>query len=280
MTPSEAVVIRAQMVEGMAKAKYIPDTPWQTKAGGQMELKAIASADLFTWRQDLVSAALQASASLPSPVTLRPDLMPAPNGLFLLAQPIRVQPVESAVFAIGWGSVFDDYVGIWLYGETRGTNHTGLGPLTAHRSMIVKHGCELSVDDRSADWRRFKTDDSLRDVAQASVRFLVSAWLWLKQTVVRSQKESGNRASRKIASRIPVHSEVNVIQLRRVERNPSGHAESSVEYSCQWLVRGHWRQQWYPATTTHRPIWIEPHLKGPDDKPLKIPTENVFAVNR
>lgn len=52
------------------------------------------------------------------------------------------------------------------------------------------------------------------------------------------------------------------------------------EYSCQWVVRGHWRQQWYPSLQRHQPKWITPYVKGPDDKPLKPPRATVFAVVR
>jgi hypothetical protein len=34
------------------------------------------------------------------------------------------------------------------------------------------------------------------------------------------------------------------------------------------VVRGHWRNQWYPSLNARRPLWIAPYLKGPDDAPL------------
>ena len=54
-----------------------------------------------------------------------------------------------------------------------------------------------------------------------------------------------------------------------------------MDWSCRWLVRGHWRQQ--PCGAGHaerRPTWILPHLKGPERKPLKAPGAMVFAVVR
>ena len=29
-----------------------------------------------------------------------------------------------------------------------------------------------------------------------------------------------------------------------------------------WVVRGHWRNQWYAADGVHKPKWIHPHFKG------------------
>jgi hypothetical protein len=49
------------------------------------------------------------------------------------------------------------------------------------------------------------------------------------------------------------------------------------EYQHRWVVRGHWRNQWYPTVEAHRPIWISPHVKGPDDAPL-IGGERVTSV--
>ncbi|SDI40586.1 hypothetical protein SAMN05421505_14912 [Sinosporangium album] len=33
-------------------------------------------------------------------------------------------------------------------------------------------------------------------------------------------------------------------------------------------VRGFWRNQWYPSRQIHRPRWIDPHWRGPDDAPI------------
>ena len=84
---------------------------------------------------------------------------------------------------------------------------------------------------------------------------------------------------RQQAERAEVAAGLRVIQLRRAERSsPTG--EGTHEYSCQWLVSGHWRQQFYPSTKEHRPVWIDPYVKGPDDKPFKVPRETVFRVVR
>lgn len=41
------------------------------------------------------------------------------------------------------------------------------------------------------------------------------------------------------------------------------------EYAHRWMVRGHWRRQWYPSEGRHRPIWISTYIAGPADAPLK-----------
>jgi hypothetical protein len=44
-------------------------------------------------------------------------------------------------------------------------------------------------------------------------------------------------------------------------------------------VRGHWRQQWYPSIQDHRPVWIAPHRKGPEDAPM-LGGEKVYQWSR
>ncbi len=38
----------------------------------------------------------------------------------------------------------------------------------------------------------------------------------------------------------------------------------------RWLVRGHWRRQWYPGAQVHRVIWIDEHEAGVADHPLLL----------
>lgn len=38
----------------------------------------------------------------------------------------------------------------------------------------------------------------------------------------------------------------------------------------RWVVRGHWRRQWYRSENTHRAIWIDEHESGGSDHPLLI----------
>lgn len=40
-------------------------------------------------------------------------------------------------------------------------------------------------------------------------------------------------------------------------------------YSHRWVVRGHWRRQWYPSQNRHIPIWITDYIAGPDDLPIE-----------
>jgi len=74
--------------------------------------------------------------------------------------------------------------------------------------------------------------------------------------------------------------DVRIIRLRRsiaaardAEQDSAGR-----EWRHRWVVRGHWRNHWYPSLGDHRPKWIAPYLKGPADAPL-LGGDKVTVVN-
>jgi len=104
---------------------------------------------------------------------------------------------------------------------------------------------------------------------------------FLRQRILVSPRFLADRATRRRlerASRGPRTNEVRVVTLRSIERRGKG-GHRDVEWGCRWIVRGHWRNQWYPSAKHHQPKWIAPYMKGPEDKPLRH-SERLFAVVR
>ena len=54
--------------------------------------------------------------------------------------------------------------------------------------------------------------------------------------------------------------------------------ERVVDWRFRWVVSGHWRKQ--AVKDGHRLTYINPYMKGPADRPLKLPTATVYDVNR
>jgi len=72
--------------------------------------------------------------------------------------------------------------------------------------------------------------------------------------------------------------ETNVVTLRHPQTQKSDDPSSGFIYrDHRWWVSGHFRAQWYPSTKDHKLIWIGPHLKGPEDKPI---LEKTYHVKR
>ena len=69
------------------------------------------------------------------------------------------------------------------------------------------------------------------------------------------------------------------VKLRRREdaRTECG---GKVNWSRRWIVRSHWRRQFYPSKSEHRPKLIYSYIKGPDDAPLVVAREKVVEVRR
>ena len=93
--------------------------------------------------------------------------------------------------------------------------------------------------------------------------------------------ETTSRAERRRTARAELpERDVRVVRLRgrQSDRDSAGAGAPGRDYQHRWIVRGHWRQQWYPSVESHRPIWINAHAKGPDGAPL-LGGERVTVVS-
>jgi hypothetical protein len=113
------------------------------------------------------------------------------------------------------------------------------------------------------------------------VKWMFAAWAFLDQKIAVEERAHVDRAARKRAARLDIDPVVHVVNFRKSEtRSREVAGPLDVEWSCQWLVRGHWRNQWHPRMQRHAPVWILPHIKGPADMPLKTPAPEVWQVAR
>jgi len=125
-------------------------------------------------------------------------------------------------------------------------------------------------------------DPEYRDLSNWISKLVFSFFAFIRQECVSIQTTQASRPIRRHAPKAytaePV---IRIIQLRRRGPAINGGETQSRDYSCRWLVRGHWRNQFYPSSKSHRPRFIPAYVKGPDDKPLKQPAKvSLFAVVR
>lgn len=65
-------------------------------------------------------------------------------------------------------------------------------------------------------------------------------------------------------------SDVHVIDVKRSAPRSERSEVGSIEYDFRWVVRGHWRNQACgKGRTERRRMWIQEHIAGPDDKPIR-----------
>jgi len=121
-----------------------------------------------------------------------------------------------------------------------------------------------------------------RDLSNWVSKLFFSFFAFIRQECVSIQTTQASRPIRRHAPKAytaePV---IRIIQLRRRGPATNGGEPKKIDYGCRWLVRGHWRNQFYRSSHSHRLIFIPPYVKGPDDKPLKKPAKvSLFAVVR
>jgi hypothetical protein len=142
------------------------------------------------------------------------------------------------------------------------------------------------TDDRLDDavWRRAR-EPRLPETTVASMsedrRRLAALWLLSSQPgLATSIRKVQDRPSMRRAQRRGLDPQVRVVQLRHGPPATEGHRDGSRTYRHRWTVTGHWRNQAVGKEwSDHRPVYINPHLKGPADAPL-LDTPKVKAWTR
>ena len=114
-------------------------------------------------------------------------------------------------------------------------------------------------------------------------RFFHAFWLMMQQPLAEAVKnETPDRATRRRMAAANLPSDVTVVQFRRRESKGSEGGSKKVNWTHRWMVRGHWRWQWYKdesKTPYQKRIWIAPMIKGPEDKEF-VPKQKVYALVR
>lgn len=124
---------------------------------------------------------------------------------------------------------------------------------------------------------RFGLHNGAGAIMRAGLEFLRQPFI--SHAPLRAARAERRRAQRSGKTLKTVYT----VALRRAERRGTPAQDidhGHIEWSCQWLVGGHWRNQWYPSEGKHRPKYIMPYLKGPDGKPLKERTRTIYEARR
>lgn len=265
-------------------------------------VRRLPYADTY-WVDGNVQALLNSGANtLPHGMTIERTTPPSVNGFVWLSRPISVKTnngTDSKLWGIQWmpahinpsidgirmGLVHDkgdgsfDAYAILSY-ITNFYGEVGPGFLSTWGfETSLRAAAELDIKYRQSNM----SDDDLT-TATATKRLWGAFCLFVQQRILVTRHAQAERHARKRLEQqswtaTPV---VRVVELRRKEHVGNSHGVQPVEreWSCQWLVRGHWRQQWYAKAQRNQPIWITPYVKGPEDKPLRPPRATVFAVVR
>lgn len=261
------------------------------------DIENLKRADTFCWWAEPMHAVSVAADSLPRATKLQRGLTPTACGWWWFTEPLPVRTTndhEHMVAVLWWWSLQDGIPGIVFSCYVQG----GDAPIPTTRAFWPETYTvdqflgimQASYDRRYTD--TFKDDLLLsRDTTLKTIdflgRFFTSGCLWMQQRILVTTPGHVERHERKRMEKAGMTrpADIQVIQLRRRastphEPVPEGLTEKQArEWTCRWVVNGHWRQQPYRTTGEVRPVFIEPYMKGPDDKPLRV-RPRVYAVTR
>ncbi|MBE3206715.1 hypothetical protein IHE48_38500 [Frankia sp. CH37] len=312
MNSQHAVAHSAQTV-AMGKGALFPAGRTAVQAAQILcdnEYRRLRDATLYYVAADMTELAVTAGESLPN-FHLEPEDVPSPTGFVVFAEPIGSYvssdadpPERIPIVAASWGPFSAAHLprgGVWVthYAPTdfpaiermalqrigrpmreheRTRLHAGTGPLTWDNETVLGYGGDLQASFKPGD-----SHSGPGDTIAPWIQTLRATWLLMNQpSILEVDDLPQDRAAARRARRDGLAaSPVRLLHLRRATRNqgaPDGESAARA-YTCRWMVRGHWRQQWYPTRGVHRPLWINPHLKGPDGKPLRT-GDTVHVLDR
>lgn len=124
------------------------------------------------------------------------------------------------------------------------------------------------------------------ETSRQQLRYFAAALMFMQQEIFPTRREQLPRDARKRLAREgfdpgALKNTPHVVYLRRITQRPNDDAEHVArDYDHRFWVKGHWRNQWYPTEQRHKPRWIHPFIKGPEDKPIAPRRAELVAVVR
>lgn len=241
-------------------------------------------AECYSFTTETAAAIALASKTIPMESRVGRQVFPSHAGWWWFQKAITVPGLDKdsdQCEALSWGQ---SEQGVWVFGWLRDYDKG------FHRDPIPVYGeqCigESSLSELQAASSKGKDpNEAASKTAGLHIwRFILAGTAWLQQRIVTSSSGHIERHRRKQLARenAVVVSDVKVIELRRRETSTALSVPCShevVEWSCRWVVNGHWRNQPY-ANGERKLIYIMPFVKGPSDKPLRVPTHTVYQVSR
>lgn len=271
----------------------------------------LGGADLYVADDLLCQLVQEAAPSLPEQ-TLSTFDAPSDTGYVYFATPLRLPEAPGGTYpsvaAISWQKVNgvkgvgDTRFFVFIYTESSGfTGRQAPRAADLEPGMLSVHDLPDLVPVHEFHWEIGSTPNNSEDGRAGSAdmhRLLTTFWTLAKQDLTATHSApQGNRALRRRTQRLGVDRAntdrpVRVLRLQHYAEgeaaasspptDPEGSASTGEDratrlYHHQWIVRGFWRNTWFPSLGIHRSQWIAPHVRGPKDKPL-LGGEKVFLV--
>lgn len=284
--PQSAAGMPDFRVECIAASMLLSDAMNVDGLDISLQPSVMANAELWWVDRDSTALVRDMSIGCPADATGDGDLLPVPFGMLVFAEPIGSGPLfpddddEAALLSISmivWHRQMNPDTGLcsWalmLWGSAFEPDGSPLNGYTPNNFAPFV----------SLIWRDGQTVESALNEDEQWCRGF--PWLMSVMALAREPRlatttdEEPDRASRRRAKRAGI----DLGATRVIYARPSigGHAGSGEghAYKHRWIVSGHWRSQPYgEGMKLRRPVYIAPHVKGPDGAPL-LHGEKVRAI--
>ena len=187
----------------------------------------------------------------------------SPEDLVVAPPPLMEEALMGGL--IGYAPVPDDERKVWK--------------LTLHGDFWLPLGrSDWPLADRLGDTHLLVRGEDAQASFAEDRRLIAALWTLLAQegiATVRTETPARPVVRRVQRAGLPRSAaDVRVVRLREL-----AHAERASEgpgvprdWSHRWVVSGHWRNARVgPGRSERRLVWVNPYVKGPDDKPLRQP---------
>lgn len=252
-------------------------------------MNELRRADTYAWTPDPLAAITEAARSIPDTATISAVTLPSPLGFWWLG------PSPGRSFSALLWSRTDAPEGpvtyVYLFRQVRPhQDRLDEAPCLIDAmywplEQSLADGIRLTLEavgDRAHD--PADTDATDAGTVRAALTLFLAGCVWLQQRILVTSHGPIERHRRKQLAReyhVPLPGDVNIIELRRRESTPHDSTGIITDWSCQWIVGGHWTHQPYgPGHSERRLQYVLPYVKGPADKPLKVPKQTVYVVDR
>lgn len=275
---------KREAAEEQAKEEGVPAPHIQGLSSG-----VLRGTELFYVSPEMMELAVHAAQSIPD-FSVQPEDLPTPDGFLYSPEPMgilqRNDDIGSAVahiIGMCWISLPEAVCVSFLYDRDRLFDQYSTSNVVDWVRAHLPRLCELD-HNMALLWNDPCLDDLTRfpdgsDPRIQPARVMKTIWLLMQQEISATSDATYDRATQRRLARKQVEpARVRIITLRRASTS-STNQEDAREYRHQWIVRGHWRNQYYPSRDVRRPVWIAPHIKGPDGAPL-LGGEKVYSWTR
>ncbi|MEU1813411.1 hypothetical protein [Micromonospora aurantiaca (nom. illeg.)] len=248
--------------------------------------RVTAKDGLYLVSPEMTRLAVTAGAKLPYRELYAHDL-PSTRGLMIFGEPLTTYRMVNGrdvdIVAVSWGP-WAGPTGEWPDGGVWLSFYSDLGPHQPRaysgpvRQLADRLGCPVGplVPDNEAGWPfgELTSTDFPPDSTGLWAQSLCAAWLLMAQPLADTSLDvvpAADRTRIRKAGFSPARG-VQVVRLRRRERQQSRQGEKAHgrAYQHRWPVMPHWRRYHCgPGGARIERRWIDLHVAGPEDKPVK-----------